>query len=49
MGELQEILGEDRVEGLIYYDGELKLIRTPVLVLATGGAASMFVTHFQPS
>jgi L-aspartate oxidase len=48
MGELQEILGEDWVEGLIYYDGELKLIRTPVLVLATGGAASMFLHTSNP-
>ncbi len=48
MGELQEILGEESVEGLIYYDGELKLIRTPVLVLATGGAASMFLHTSNP-
>ncbi len=48
MGELQEVLGEDRVEGLLYYDGELKLIRTNVLVLATGGAASMFLHTSNP-
>ncbi len=42
-GELQEILGEGRVEGLIYTsEGSLRVLRTPVLVLATGGAASMF-------
>ncbi|MFN3976266.1 MAG: L-aspartate oxidase [Aquificaceae bacterium] len=48
MGELQEVFGEDRVEGLLYYDGELKLIRTNVLVLATGGAASMFLHTSNP-
>lgn len=48
MGELQEILGEDRVEGVIYYDGNLKFIRTPVLVLATGGAASIFLNTSNP-
>ena len=48
MGELQEILGEDRVEGILYYDGSLKFIRTSVLVLATGGAASMFLYTSNP-
>ncbi len=42
-GELQEILGREKVVGLIYRrDGSLRLLRTPALVLATGGAASMF-------
>ena len=42
-GELQEILGEERVEGVLYTEGQtLKRIVTSVLVLATGGAASMF-------
>jgi len=49
-GELQEILGEERVEGLIYHDGRsLRLVRTPILVLATGGAASMFRHTSNPS
>ncbi|WP_457599781.1 L-aspartate oxidase [Hydrogenivirga sp.] len=42
-GELQEILGEDCVQGVIYArDGRLGFVRTRALVLATGGAASMF-------
>ncbi len=49
-GELQEILGEDSVAGALYWDGSsLKLIRTPALVLATGGAASMFKHTSNPS
>ncbi|MFN3598806.1 MAG: L-aspartate oxidase [Aquificaceae bacterium] len=48
MGELQEILGEAKVEGIIYYDGGLKLIHTKALVLATGGAASMFLYTSNP-
>ena len=49
MGELQEILGEDRVEGVIYYDNGLKFIRTGALVLATGGAASIFLKTSNPT
>lgn len=49
MGELQEVLGEDRVEGVVYYDGGLRLIRTSALVLATGGAASMFLHTSNPA
>ena len=42
-GELQEIFGEDGVQGIIWSDGKsLKVIRTPAVVLATGGAASLF-------
>ncbi|MCX7990046.1 MAG: FAD-binding protein [Aquificaceae bacterium] len=48
MGELQEILGEERLEGLLYYEGSLRLIRTRALVLATGGAASMFLHTSNP-
>lgn len=49
-GELQEILGEDHLTGVIYWDGDnLKLIRTRALVLATGGAASMFLYTSNPS
>ncbi|MFN3946500.1 MAG: L-aspartate oxidase [Aquificaceae bacterium] len=48
IGELQEILGEAKVEGIIYYDGKLKLIHTKALVLATGGAASMFLYTSNP-
>ncbi|MFN7064732.1 MAG: L-aspartate oxidase [Aquificaceae bacterium] len=48
MGELQEVLGEERVEGLIYHDGVLKVIRTKALVLATGGAASIFLHTSNP-
>ncbi len=49
-GELQEILGDDAVAGVIYWNGSaLRLIRTPALVLATGGAASMFRHTSNPS
>ncbi len=49
-GELQEILGEDKVEGIIYRSGRsLQLIRTKALILATGGAASMFKNTSNPS
>ncbi|MFN3263322.1 MAG: FAD-binding protein, partial [Aquificaceae bacterium] len=48
MGELQEVLGEDKVEGILYYEGNLKLIKTSALVLATGGAASMFLHTSNP-
>ncbi|MCX8076742.1 MAG: FAD-binding protein [Aquificaceae bacterium] len=47
-GEVQEILGEERVQGVLYYDGGLKLLKTNVLVLATGGAASMFLHTSNP-
>ena len=43
-GELQEILGEDHLCGALVLEGKsLKFIRTNFLVLATGGASSMFL------
>jgi L-aspartate oxidase len=49
-GELQEIVGEEKVEGLVYTaGGSLRFLRTGVLVLATGGAASMFLHTSNPS
>jgi L-aspartate oxidase len=43
-GELQEILGDECVEGaLIYEKGNLRVLRTNLLVLAVGGASSMFL------
>ncbi|NPA41391.1 MAG: L-aspartate oxidase [Aquificae bacterium] len=49
-GELQEVLGEDRVQGVLYsWEGKLRFIRTGILVLATGGAASMFFHTSNPS
>ena len=49
-GELQEILGEDSVAGVIYWDGSsLRVLRTSALILATGGAASMFRYTSNPS
>ncbi|WP_448583823.1 L-aspartate oxidase [Thermocrinis sp.] len=43
-GELQEILGEESLEGAIVLEGgKLKFFRTNFLVLATGGASSMFL------
>ena len=44
-GELQEILGDGKVEGIIYADpeGRLRFIRTTIIVLATGGASSIFL------
>ncbi len=47
-GELQEILGDGKVEGILYYDGELHFLRVRSLVLATGGAASMFLHTSNP-
>jgi L-aspartate oxidase len=42
-GELQEILGEERVQGILVETGNtLRVFRVKALVLATGGAASMF-------
>ncbi len=42
-GELQEILGEEKLSGIILErKGKPFLIRTKALILATGGAASMF-------
>jgi len=41
-GELQEILGEDSVIALLYWKKGLRVLRTRSVVLATGGAASMF-------
>ena len=49
-GELQEILGEEQVQGILYLKGEnIMFLRTSVLVLATGGAASMFRHTSNPS
>ncbi len=49
-GELQEILGEERVEGVLYTDGtSLRVMRTKAVVLATGGAASIFRHTSNPS
>ncbi|RLJ71312.1 L-aspartate oxidase [Hydrogenivirga caldilitoris] len=49
-GELQEILGEDTLQGLIYScEGRLRFIRAKALILATGGAASMFRHTSNPS
>ncbi len=48
MGELQEILFDEELHGILYYDGSLKLLRTKVLILATGGAASMFLHTSNP-
>ncbi len=49
-GELQEILGKEKVQGVLFLrKGRLNFIRTPLLVLATGGAASMFRHTSNPS
>jgi L-aspartate oxidase len=49
-GELQEIVGEESVQGVIYTkEDSLHFIRTSALVLATGGAASMFKYTSNPS
>ncbi len=49
-GELEEILGEEKVEGiLLYTEGSYKFIRTKILVLATGGNASLFKYTTNPS
>ncbi len=48
-GELQEILGDERVCGLIYWKNSLRVLRTPAVILATGGAASMFRHTSNPS
>ncbi|MEJ7622122.1 MAG: L-aspartate oxidase [Aquificaceae bacterium] len=48
-GELEEILGEERVEGLVYHEGQsLRVIKTPAILLATGGSASMFLHTSNP-
>ncbi|AAC06932.1 L-aspartate oxidase [Aquifex aeolicus] len=49
-GELQEIIIEENgVQGVIYSEeGSLKFIRTPLLILATGGAASMYYYTSNP-
>ncbi len=49
-GELEEILGENKIEGvIIYHNNSLKLLRTKVLVLATGGNAAIFRHTTNPS
>ena len=49
-GELQEIVGEDALQGVIFSQGDkLRFLRTKALVLATGGAASMFRHTSNPS
>ncbi len=49
-GELEEILGEDSIEGvIILHENSLKLIRLKALVLATGGNASIFRHTTNPS
>ncbi len=48
MGELQEVLGKDQVQGILTYGDGLRFIRSKCLVLATGGAASMFLYTSNP-
>ena len=49
-GELQEIVGEEKAEGILYTSGgSLRFLRTKAVVLATGGAASMFLYTSNPS
>ena len=49
-GDLQEIVGEEKVEGLVYASGgSLRFLRTGAVVMATGGAASMFLYTSNPS
>lgn len=49
-GELQEVVGDDSLQGAIYaQEGKLRFVRTKALVLATGGAASMFRHTSNPS
>ncbi|WP_461831378.1 L-aspartate oxidase [Aquifex sp.] len=50
-GELQELITyENSVKGLIYLRGSsLELIRTPIVILATGGAASMYYFTSNPT
>ncbi len=49
-GELQEIVGEERVEGVLYTDeeGRLKFLRLKALVLATGGGAGIYSITSNP-
>ncbi|SNZ12150.1 L-aspartate oxidase [Hydrogenobacter hydrogenophilus] len=47
-GELQEIIAEDKVQGVLYYHDGLKFLRVKALVLATGGASSMFLYTSNP-
>ena len=49
-GELQEIVGDESLQGILFsQSGGLRFIRTKALVLATGGAASMFRHTSNPS
>ena len=49
-GELQEIVGDESLQGILFsQNGGLRFIRTKALVLATGGAASMFRHTSNPS
>lgn len=47
-GELEEVIANEKLHGILYYDGELKFLRLKVLVLATGGASSMFLHTSNP-
>ncbi|GAB6065747.1 L-aspartate oxidase [Aquifex pyrophilus] len=50
-GELQElIVSENSVKGLVFLrDNSLEFIRTPIVILATGGAASMYYFTSNPT
>ncbi|ADC88821.1 L-aspartate oxidase [Thermocrinis albus DSM 14484] len=49
-GELVEILGDDKVEGVLYVeDGSIRFLRVKAVVLATGGAASLYLHTSNPS
>lgn len=48
VGELQEIIAEDKVQGVLYHHDGLKFLRVKALVLATGGASSMFLYTSNP-
>ncbi|EDP76301.1 L-aspartate oxidase [Hydrogenivirga sp. 128-5-R1-1] len=49
-GELQEVVGDQSVQGALYHqEGSLRFVRARAVVLATGGAASMFRHTSNPS